>query len=154
MSKADGTPYCWEFLGFFDVKEWIKSTCNHDGMTTTLGEENFKPFSNLTIRWILYLKVADKLWVIKIDATMSETEGSFLMGALVPFENKIAQAVLSTNLQWEAGSLGTAPIKLTGKQEEDLTMHFLSSASPAAIRNQALFLEQIAETDNDLESQL
>ena len=37
MSKVDGTPYGWAFLGFFDVKEWIKSMCNHDGMTTTFG---------------------------------------------------------------------------------------------------------------------
>ena len=37
LSKADGTPYGWAFLGFFDVKEWIKSICNHDDMITTLG---------------------------------------------------------------------------------------------------------------------
>ena len=49
MIKADGTPYGWEFLGFFDAKEWIKSMCNHDGMTTTLGNKDFKPFTNLTI---------------------------------------------------------------------------------------------------------
>ena len=49
FSEADGTPYGWSFLGFFDVKEWIKSMCNHDFMTTTLGNEDFKPFINLTI---------------------------------------------------------------------------------------------------------
>ena len=54
MSKADGTPYGWGFLGFFDVKEWIKSMCNYDGMTTTLVNEDFKPFKNLKIRWILH----------------------------------------------------------------------------------------------------
>ncbi len=70
LGKADGTPYGWAFLGFFDVKEWIKSMCNHDGMTPSLGNEDFKPFINLTIRWILHSSVADKLWVIKIDATM------------------------------------------------------------------------------------
>ena len=100
------------------------------------------------------MKVADKLWVIKIDATMSETEGSFPMGLHVTFANKIAWAVLSANLQWEAGSLDISPVTLTEEQEEDLNMHFLSAASPAVIRNQELFLEQIAETDNDLESQL
>ena len=89
ISKADGTPYGWAFLGFFDAKEWIKSMCNHDGTTTTLGIEDFNPFTNLSIRWILHSKVADKLWVIKIDAIMSETEGSFLKGAHVTFANKI-----------------------------------------------------------------
>ena len=54
MSKADGTPYSWAFLGFFGVKEWIKSMCNHDGMNTVLGNQEFKPFTNLTIRWILH----------------------------------------------------------------------------------------------------
>ena len=124
LSKADGTPYGWAFLGFFDVKEWIKSMCNHNGMTTTLGNKDFKLFKNLTIRWILHSKVADKLWIIKIDATMSETEGSFPMGLHVTFANKISRAVLSANLQWEAGSLDIAPISLTEEQEEDLNMHF------------------------------
>jgi len=76
------------------------------------------------------------------------------MGAHVTFVNKIAQAVLSANLQWEAGYLDIAPIILTEEQEEELNMHFLSSANPAAIRSQELFLEQIAEADLDLESQL
>ena len=78
------------------------------------------------------------------------------MEAHAPFGNKIARAFLSANLQWEAGSLDISPVPvtLTEEQEEDLNMHLLSSASPAAIRNQELFLEQIAETDNDRESQL
>ena len=128
--------------------------CNQEDRTTTLGNEDFKPFNNRTIRWILHSNVADKLWVIKIDATMTETEGSFQMGLHVPFANKIARAVLSTDLQWEAGSLDIAPILLTEEQEEDLNMHFSSSATPAAIRSQELLLEQIAETDKDVESQL
>ena len=70
-----------------------------------MGNEEFKPFTNITIRWILHSNVADKLWVIKIDATMTGSEGIFPMGAHVTFANKIARAVLSTDLQWEAGSL-------------------------------------------------
>ena len=154
LSEADGMPYGLVFLGFFDVKEWIKSMCNHDGMTTNLGNEDFKSFTNRTIRWVLHLQVADKLWVIKIDSTMSETEGSFPMGAHVTFANKIARAVLSTDLQWEAGSLDIAPIILTEEQEKELNMHFSSSVTPSAIRSHELFLEQIAETDKDIESQL
>jgi hypothetical protein len=154
LSEADGTPYGWAFLGFFDVKEWIKSMCNREGRTTTLGNKEFKPFTNLTIIWILHLSVADKLWVIKIDATMTETEGSFPMVLHVPFANKIARAVLSTDLQWEAGSLDIAPIILTEEQEKELNMHFSSSVTPSAIRSHELFLEQIAETDKDIESQL
>ncbi len=85
---------------------------------------------------------------------MTETEGSSPMGLHVTFANKIARAVLSANLQWEAGSLYIAPIILTEEQEEELNLHFLSSATPAAIRSQELFLDQIAETDKDLESQI
>ncbi len=33
-------------------------------------------------------------------------------------------------------------------------MHFSSSVTPSAIRSHELFLEQIAETDKDIESQL
>jgi len=154
LSEVDGTPYGWAFLGFFDIKEWIKSLCNREGRSTTLGKEEFKLFTNLTIRWVLHSSVADKLWVIKIDATMTETEGSFPMGLHVPFANKIARAALSTDLQWEAGSLDIGPIILTEEQEEELNVHFLSSATPTAIRSHELFLEQIAETDKDIESQL
>ncbi len=154
LRKVDGTPYGWAFLGFFDIKEWIKSMCNREGRTTTLGKEEFKPFTNLTIRWVLHSSVADKLWVIKIDATMTETEGSFPMGLNIQFANKIARAVLSTDLQWEAGSLDIGPIILTEEQEEELNVHFSSSATPTAIRSHELFLEQIAETDKDIESQL
>ncbi len=99
LGKADGTPYGWAFLGFFDVKERIKSVCNREGRTTTLSNKEFKPFTNLTIRWILHSKVADNIRVTKIDATMSETEGSFPMELHVTFANTIAQAVLSANLQ-------------------------------------------------------
>ena len=152
MSEAE--PYGWEFLGVFDVKEWIKNMCNREERTTTLGNKEFKPFTNLSIRWIIHSNVADKLWVINIDAAITEAEGSFPMGLHVTFANKISRAVLSTYLQWEAGSHDIATIMLTEEQEEELNMHFLSSASPAAIKRQELFLEQIAETDKDLESQL
>ena len=74
-----------------------------------MDNKDFKQFTNLTIRWILHSKVADKLWVIKIDAAMSITEGSFPMGLHVTFANKIARAVLSANLKWEAGVLLKLP---------------------------------------------
>ena len=31
LEKADGTPFGWAFIGFYDVKEWLKSLCNRDG---------------------------------------------------------------------------------------------------------------------------
>ena len=68
--------------------------------------------------------------------------------------NKIAWAVLSADFQWEAVTLDIGSIILNEERKEELNMHFLSSATPAAIRSQELLLEQIAETDKDLESQI
>ncbi len=68
MSKADRMPYGWAFLGFFEVEEWIKSMFNREGRTPTLGNKDVRSITNLTIRWIIHSTVADKLWVIKIDA--------------------------------------------------------------------------------------
>ena len=49
LEKADGTPFGWAFIGFYDVKEWLKSLCNRDGSLTSLGDETFQPFTNLSI---------------------------------------------------------------------------------------------------------
>jgi len=49
LKKADGTPFGWAFIGYYDVKEWLKSLCNRDGSFTSLGDETFQPFTNLSI---------------------------------------------------------------------------------------------------------
>jgi hypothetical protein len=69
--------------------------------------------ANLIVKWILSLEVADKFWFINIDATMSGTKGSFPKRDHVTFANKIAQAVLSANCLWEAGSLDISQVTLT-----------------------------------------
>ena len=66
-----------------------------------MGNETCKPFKNLTAKWILHLEVANKIWVIHIDATKSGTKGSFPMRAHVTFADKMARAVISTEPQWE-----------------------------------------------------
>ena len=76
LEKADGTPFGWAFFGFYDVKEWLKSLCNRDGSLTSLGDETFQPFTNLSIRWILNSKLADKIWVIYIDYDAAATSSS------------------------------------------------------------------------------
>jgi hypothetical protein len=92
------------------------------------------------------LLVDDKLWVIRIDATMSATEGSFPMHCHVTWANKIARAVLSSNVQWEAGSLEVLqPLLLSEAQTEDLESKF-TPAIPAAI-DEELLMEQIAAAD-------
>ncbi len=69
------------------------------------------------------------------------------------FENKIAQAVLSSNVQWVPGTFEVAEHKLTESQEEDLNMQVAAKTTPPhAIREQELFLQQIAPCNDVLES--
>jgi hypothetical protein len=49
LLKADRTPFGWAFIGFYDIKEWLKSLCNRDGSFTSLGTKTFQPFTNLFI---------------------------------------------------------------------------------------------------------
>jgi hypothetical protein len=49
---AAETPYRWAFKNFYDTREHIKALGNKTGDTTAIGGEKFKPFDNLTTRWI------------------------------------------------------------------------------------------------------
>ena len=155
LLEPDGTAFGWAFVGFFDAKEWLKSFCNRNGSMTTLGAENFMPFNNLSVRWVQHSLVDDKLWVIRIDATMSATEGSFPMHCHVTWANKIARAILSLNVQWVAGSLEVLqPLLLTEAETDDLESKFRStSAIPVGV-DEELFMEQIAAADSALEDLL
>jgi hypothetical protein len=137
LRKADGTPYGWSFLNFYHEKEFIKSMCNCNGNITTLGGEDFEPFTNLTATFIPRLNLASYIWVIQIDATKSGNVGGFPMRAHVTFADKIAQAVISTKPQWETRSLDIAEFTLTEAHEEGLNTYFLL----LAISEQELSLE-------------
>jgi hypothetical protein len=153
LKKADGTPFGWAFIGFYDVKEWLKSLCNRDGSLTSLGDETFQPFTNLSIRWILNSELADKIWVIYIDTNNGKINGSFPVTAHALFAKKIARAVLSSNIQWVPGTFELTEHKLTESQEEDLNRQVEAKIAPAhAVREQELFLQQIASCDDVLES--
>ena len=153
LEKSDGTPFGWAFIGFYDVKEWLKSLCNRDGSLTSLGDETFQPFTNLSIRWILNSELADKIWVIYIDTNNGEINGSFPVTAHVLYANKIARAVLSSNVQWVPGTFEVTKHKLTESQEDDLNRQVDAKIAPThAVREQELFLQQIASCDAMLES--
>ncbi len=53
---AAETPYGWAFKNFYDAREHIKALGNKTGDTTAIGGEEFKPFDNLTMRWIKMFK--------------------------------------------------------------------------------------------------
>jgi hypothetical protein len=99
------------------------------------------------------LELADKIWVIYIDVTKSETTGSFPIAAHVMFANKVAQAVLSSNVQWVTGTFEVLSHTLTKSQEADLNTQFAARPPPpSSVREQELFLEQIAAYNDVLES--
>ena len=110
--------------------------CNRNGNITTLGGEDFEPFTNLaatfiprsntnlTATFIPRSNLANYIWVIQIDATKSGIKGGFPMRAHVTFADKIARAVISTKPQWETRSLDIAEVTLTEAHEEGLNMYF------------------------------
>ncbi len=49
---AAETPYGWAFENFYDAREHFKALSNKTGDTTAIGGKEFKPFDNLTMRWI------------------------------------------------------------------------------------------------------
>ena len=73
----------------------------------------------------------------------------------VTWANKIARAILSSNVQWVAGSLEVLqPLLLTEAQTDDLESKFRStSAIPVGI-DEELFMEQIAAADSALKDLL
>ncbi len=137
LSKANGTPYGWAFINLYHAREFIKSMCNRNGNITTLGGEDFEPFTNLTATFIPRLNLASYIWVIQIDATKSGIEGGFPMRAHVTFADKIARAVLSTKPHWVIRSIDIAVVILTEAHEEGLNTYFLL----LAISEQELSLE-------------
>ncbi len=64
---AAETPYGWAFENFYDAKEHIKAMGNKTRDTTAIGGEEFKPFDNLTTRWIKTSELGQLLWVIRIE---------------------------------------------------------------------------------------
>ena len=52
VSNPDATPFGWAFHGFFDAKEFLKSLSNTNVEITHFGNEVYRPFSNLTTKWV------------------------------------------------------------------------------------------------------
>jgi hypothetical protein len=71
----------------------------------------------------------------------------------VLFANKIAQAVLSSNVQWVPGMFEVMSHTLTESKEEDLNTQVAAKITPpSAVREQELFLQQISACNDELES--
>ena len=94
LHYPDKTPYGWAFEHFYDAKEFLKDLCNRRNETTCLGDEEFKPFSNLTVHWVKHSALGDNLWIIHINAQANDDKNAFPIQCHALFANKIARALL------------------------------------------------------------
>ncbi len=141
LSKADGTPYGWAFINLYHAREFIKMMCNRNGNITTLGGEDFEPFTNLTATIIPRSNLSNYIWFIHIDSSKSGIKRSYPMRAHVTFADKIAQAVISTKPHWLTRSLDIAEVTLTEAYKEGLNTYFpLPAISEQEFSLERLFL--------------
>ena len=74
VSNPDATPFGWAFHGFYDAKEFLKSLSNTNGEITHFGNEVYRPFSNLTTKWVPTSVFNNLIWVILIDKDLDGME--------------------------------------------------------------------------------
>ena len=94
LQCPDKTPYGWAFEHFYDAKEFLKDLCNRRNETTCLGDEEFKPFSNLSPHWVKNSSLGVNLWIICIKDETNDDESHFPVQCHILFANKIARALL------------------------------------------------------------
>jgi hypothetical protein len=109
----------------------------------------FKPFSNLTTKWVKSLMLGNLLWIIRIGTTKSGTEDSFPMQAHLVFANKIAWAVICQNI-WQEGGIDVVGASLNESQVADLMAYFSTNTFDNA--REAIFQEAIKVAEEEVES--
>jgi hypothetical protein len=149
VTYPDKTPFGWAFDNFYDAMDFIKHLSKRNGKVTILGGIEFKPFSNLTTKWVKSLLLGNLLWIIRIDTTKNGTEESFPMQAHLVFANKIAQAVICQNILQEGG-IDVVRVSLNESQVADLMAHF--STNPFDEAREAIFQEAIKAAKEEVES--
>jgi hypothetical protein len=101
VSNPDATPFGWAFHGFYDAKEFLKSLSKRNGKTNHFGGKVYRPFSNLTTKWVPTSVFSNHIWVIHIDKDLDGTENCFPMvniKAHAAYGNKIARDVIQGNI--------------------------------------------------------
>jgi hypothetical protein len=149
VAYPDNTPFSWAFDYFYDAKDFVKHLSNRDGEVTIFGGIEFKPFSNLTTKWVKSLMLGNLLWIIRIDTTKNGTEDSFPMQAHLAFANKIAQAIISQNI-WQEGGIDVVGVSLNESQVADLMAHFYTNTFDNA--RGAIFQEAIKAAKEEVKS--
>ena len=147
LMHPSGTCYGWAFHNFYAAKEELKSLSNRLGMITVIGGIEFKPFSNLTTKWLKESEFSGYIWVIRIDLELDVTDHCFPLTAHVAYGNKIARGVIAQNL-WERGEVEVRTTQLSHAEALDLDVHFSVVRDTAADN---AFDEAIREADSELE---
>jgi len=148
LMHPNGTCYGWAFHNFYDAKEELKSLSNRDGMVTVIGGIEFRPFSNLTTKWLKEAELSGWIWVIRIDVDLDGTEHCFPLTAHEAYGKKIARGVIAQNI-WEKGEVHIGNAILTHAEAHDLDERF--SVVPHHTAGDDAFDEAIREADSALE---
>jgi hypothetical protein len=147
LMHPNGTCYGWAFHNFYAAKEELKSLSNRLGMITVIGGVEFRPFSNLTTKWLKEAELCGLIWVIRIDLELDGAEHCFPLTAHVAYGNKIARGVIAQNI-WEKGEVEVRTVTLSHAEALDLDVRFSAVHDRAA---DDAFDEAIREADSALE---
>jgi hypothetical protein len=78
-----------------DAREHLKALSNKTGDATAIGGKEFKPFNNLTTRWIKTSELGQLLWVTCIE---DDGERKVPMEVHKIYANKIASGLISKGI--------------------------------------------------------
>jgi hypothetical protein len=152
VSNPDATPYGWAFQGFFEAKEFLKSLSNRNGESIHFGNEEYRPFSNLTTRWVKTSMFMNIIWVIRIDKEMDGEDNCFPLlneKAHAAYGNKIARGIIHENVFGAKSEVVVVKATLTETEATDLEEHF-SPPVYDEVRD-TIFHEAIKAMDSDVE---
>jgi len=141
------TPWGYAFTNFYDGRNFIKALSNKSGNITAIGTEEFKPFDNLTTKWITSSELGENLWVIRIDHSQ-DGDSMFPLKCHEAFANKIARAILSVSM-FKTSRLDVIKKKLSIDEQNDLDNRFMPYYENLA--TELMFKESIAVKDKALE---
>jgi hypothetical protein len=93
--------------------------------------------------------VGVNLWVIQIDESKVETDGSFPMEAHIAYANKIARAMIKDKT-FEGERVDVVVLNLSDSQEADLDSYYCTELFDKA--RESIFQESIKESSAEMES--
>ena len=152
LVHPSGTCYGWAFHNFYDAKEELKRLSNKLGMVTVIGGIEFRPFSNLTTKWLQEAEVSNLIWVIRIDLDLDGAYNCFPLNCHVAYGNKIARGVIAQGI-WGKGEVEVKTVTLSHAEAVDLDERF-SVVPPRDAAADDIFDEAIRAADSELEDLL